>query len=51
MFRRLSKTKLSYDKKGEFMQGTVHLFIEKLNNFVGNYKQAHKFYGHDLQMI
>jgi hypothetical protein len=38
-------------QKGEFIHGTVHLFIEKLNSFVGNYKQAHKFYAHDLKMI
>jgi hypothetical protein len=37
-------------KKGEFMQGTDHLFIGKMNNFVENYKHAHRVYTHILQM-
>jgi hypothetical protein len=37
--------------KSEFMLDTVHLFIEKVNNFVKNYKHGHKVYTHILQMM
>jgi hypothetical protein len=37
-------------EKGEFMYGTVHLFIGNVNNFMKKYKHAHKVYTHVLQM-
>jgi hypothetical protein len=37
--------------KGEFMHGTIHLFIGEMYNFVWYYKYAHEVYTHDLQSI
>jgi hypothetical protein len=33
------------------MEGTVHLFRGKMNNFMENYKQAHKVHTYGLQTI
>jgi hypothetical protein len=39
-----------WPSKRYFMQGTIHLFIGKLNSFVENYIHAHGVYTHDVQM-
>jgi hypothetical protein len=36
--------------KGEFMHGTLHLFIRERYNFLWNYKYAHKVYTYGWQV-
>jgi hypothetical protein len=50
VLQRLSKTKLR-PSKGEFIHGTVHLFIWKTNIHSWNYMLAHKAYIYDQQMV